>query len=76
MNQPIKQAESTALARTAALARTDELTLIYAALTALKRGDPSARLPMHGSAGFSKGAEVINDLGDQNVSLSDDVQRV
>src|SRR3954470_5673127 len=59
-----------------AVARTDELTLIYAALTALKRGDASARLPMQGTAAFSKVAEVFNDLVDQNASMSEELLRL
>jgi methyl-accepting chemotaxis protein len=70
VNQAAKQAESSALART------DELTMIYAALTALKRGDATARLPMQGTAAFTKVAEVFNDLVDQNVTMSDELQRL
>jgi len=66
----MKQAESRAVART------DELTMIYAALTALKRGDASARLPMSGTAAFGKVAEVFNDLVDQNASMSEELLRL
>src|SRR3954470_24636863 len=59
-----------------AVARTDEMTMIYAALNALKRGDASARLPMHGTAAFSKVAEVFNDLVDQNASMSEELLRL
>jgi HAMP domain-containing protein/signal transduction histidine kinase/CheY-like chemotaxis protein len=63
-------------AESRAVARTDELTMIYAALTALKRGDASARLPMQGTAAFSKVAEVFNDLVDQNASMSEELLRL
>ena len=50
--------------------------MIYAALTALKRGDASVRLPMHGTAAFGKVAEVFNDVVDQNERMADELQRL
>ena len=70
MNLPLKPAESRAAARV------DELSIIHAALVALKRGDASARLPMSGSTSFSRVAEVFNDLVEQNASMADELLRL
>ena len=62
MNLPLKNAES------AAVTHAEELTLIFNALSALRRGDASARLPYQGSPGFGRVAEVFNDLVEQNAT--------
>ncbi|MDQ5847353.1 MAG: HAMP domain-containing protein, partial [Pseudomonadota bacterium] len=49
---------------------------MYAALEALRRGDPAAKLPFRGSAGFGKVAEVFNDLVEQNVSMAEELARL
>src|SRR4051812_22884926 len=53
MNTPVKAEESSAVSHT------EEMTQILSSLTALKRGDASARLPYHGSGVFAKVAEVF-----------------
>src|SRR4051812_29565201 len=50
--------------------------MIHAALTALKRGDASARLPMSGAGAFGKVAEVFNDLVDQNAAMAEEIMRL
>jgi HAMP domain-containing protein/signal transduction histidine kinase/CheY-like chemotaxis protein len=70
MNTPVKGAESSALSRT------EEMTQILNALTALKRGDASVRLPYGGSGAFGKVAEVFNDLVEQNATMADEFARL
>jgi HAMP domain-containing protein/signal transduction histidine kinase/CheY-like chemotaxis protein len=70
VNLPLKEAESSAVAHA------EELTHIHTALTALKRGDATARLPMSGSAAFCRVAEVFNDLVDQNAAMADELLRL
>src|SRR5262249_529996 len=70
MNLPLKEAESAAVSHAA------ELTLIFNALTALRRGDASARLPYQGSPGFGRVAEVFNDLVEQNASMADELEQL
>jgi HAMP domain-containing protein/signal transduction histidine kinase/CheY-like chemotaxis protein len=60
----------------AAISRTDEMTQILSALTALRRGDPKARLPYHGSGAFGKVAEVFNDLVEQNATMAEELGRL
>ncbi len=50
--------------------------MIHAALTALKRGDATARLPLSGSPAFGRVAEVFNDLVDQNAAMADELLRL
>ncbi|HEX6998638.1 MAG TPA: HAMP domain-containing protein [Gammaproteobacteria bacterium] len=54
----------------------DEMTMILAALTALKRGDPSARLPLGGSPTFHKIADVFNDLAEQSAGMAEEIRRL
>ena len=54
MNLPLKNAES------AAVSHAEELTLIFNALSALRRGDASARLPYQGTPGFGRVATGID----------------
>src|SRR4051812_11968212 len=66
MNTPVKIEESNALSHT------EELTQILSAVTALRRGDATARLTYHGSGVFVKVAEVFNDLVEQNAAMADE----
>ena len=70
MNLPLKDNE------VSAVARADEMTQIYGALVALRKGDPSAKLPHHGSAAFSRVAEVFNDLVEQNVAMAEELAKL
>ena len=70
MNLPLKDNE------VSAVARADEMTQIYGALVALRKGDASAKLPHHGSAAFSRVAEVFNDLVEQNVAMAEELAKL
>src|SRR5579871_5515208 len=70
MNTPVKLEESSALSHT------EELTQILNALSALRRGDATARLSYHGSSAFVKVAEVFNDLIEQNATMADEFRRL
>src|SRR5688572_2328169 len=70
MNLPLKEAES------AAVTHTEELTLILDALTALRRGDVSAKLPYQGSAAFGRVAEVFNEVVEQNANLAYELEQL
>ncbi len=70
MNTPVKNDES------AAVSHTEEMTQVLNALTALKRGDASIRLPYSGSGAFGKVAEVFNDLVEQNATMADEFARL
>jgi HAMP domain-containing protein len=70
MNQPVLSPESSALSHT------EEMTMILAALTALKRGDAKVRLPYTGTGAFGKVAEVFNDLVEQSVTMADEVSKL
>jgi HAMP domain-containing protein/signal transduction histidine kinase/DNA-binding response OmpR family regulator len=70
MNTPVKTDESSAVSHT------EEMTQILNSLTALRRGDGSARLPYHGSSVFAKVAEVFNDLVEQNATMAEEFARL
>jgi HAMP domain-containing protein/signal transduction histidine kinase/CheY-like chemotaxis protein len=70
VNLPLKDNE------VSAVAHAEEMTQIYGALVALRKGDPSAKLPLQGSPGFGKVAEVFNDLVEQNVAMAEELQRL
>ncbi len=70
MNLPLKNAES------AAVTHAEELTLVFNALSALRRGDASARLPYQGSPGFGRVAEVFNDLVEQNATMAGELEQL
>ena len=70
MNLPLKDNE------VSAVARADEMTQIYGALVALRKGDASAKLPLNGSGGFGKVAEVFNDLVEQNVAMAEELAKL
>src|SRR5690349_11789472 len=52
------------------------MALIHSALVALRRGEPTAKLPLSGSVGFSKVADVFNDLVEQNVAMAEELSRL
>ncbi|HEY8520028.1 MAG TPA: HAMP domain-containing protein [Gammaproteobacteria bacterium] len=54
----------------------DEMTMILAALTALKRGDATVRLPLGGSPTFNKIADVFNDLVEQSSGIAEELRRL
>ena len=70
MNLPLKDNE------VSAVGHAEELTLIYGALVALRKGDASAKLAYQGSSGFSRVAEVFNDLVEQNVAMAEELQKL
>ncbi|TMH44470.1 MAG: hybrid sensor histidine kinase/response regulator, partial [Betaproteobacteria bacterium] len=66
----LKDSEATSVSHT------EELTAIHSALTALRRGDPGAKLPIQGSPQFTKVADVFNDLVEQNVAMAEELARL
>ncbi|HYL87305.1 MAG TPA: response regulator [Burkholderiales bacterium] len=70
MNLPLKDAATTEVGHA------EELSAIHAALVALRRGDPAAKLPIQGSPQFSKVADVFNDLVEQNVSMAEELSKL
>src|SRR5687768_5967709 len=52
------------------------MTQIYVALVALRKGDASAKLAYQGSGGFSRVAEVFNDLVEQNVAMAEELAKL
>src|SRR4051812_21192298 len=70
MNTPVKSEE------TSAVTQTEELTQILDALSSLRRGDATARLPYQGSNVFGKVAEVFNDLVEQNATMAEEFARL
>jgi HAMP domain-containing protein/signal transduction histidine kinase/DNA-binding response OmpR family regulator len=59
-----------------AVAHAEEMTQIYVALVALRKGEASAKLPLTGSSGFSKVADVFNDLVEQNVAMAEELAKL
>ena len=70
MNTVVQGAESVAVSRT------EEMTQILNALSSLKRGDATARLPYGGEGAFGKVAEVFNDLVAQNAAMAQELNRI
>ena len=70
MNLPLKEAESTAVSHA------EELSLIFSALSALRRGDASAKLPYKGSQEFGRVAEVFNDLVEMNANMAAELAQI
>jgi HAMP domain-containing protein/signal transduction histidine kinase/CheY-like chemotaxis protein len=70
VNLPLKETE------VSAVHHAEELTHIYGALVALRKGDPSAKLPHQGSAAFARVAEVFNDLVEQNVAMAEELAKL
>jgi HAMP domain-containing protein/signal transduction histidine kinase/CheY-like chemotaxis protein len=58
-----------------ATSQTEQLNEILFALTALRRGNANARLPV-GDGVYGKVAEVFNDLVEQSATLADEVKRL
>ncbi|HET7865372.1 MAG TPA: HAMP domain-containing protein, partial [Burkholderiaceae bacterium] len=53
-----------------------ELTTLLAALTQLRRGDASVRLPLHWEGVAGKVADVFNELVEQNAAMADELGRL
>src|SRR6185369_419433 len=58
------------------IASQQELGALLAALTALRRGDASARLPQHWSGMAGKVADVFNDVVEQNAAMAAEIARL
>jgi HAMP domain-containing protein/signal transduction histidine kinase/DNA-binding response OmpR family regulator len=61
---------------TTILAPAEELATLLAALTALRRGDASVRLPVHWSGLSGKVADVFNDVVEQNAAMHAELVRL
>ncbi|SHN34196.1 HAMP domain-containing protein [Rhizobacter sp. OV335] len=53
-----------------------EMVTLLAALTQLRRGDASVRLPLHWDGLAGKVADVFNDLVEQNAAMADELGRL
>ncbi|NKI94628.1 HAMP domain-containing protein [Rhizobacter sp. SG703] len=53
-----------------------EMVTLLAALTQLRRGDASVRLPLHWEGLAGKVADVFNDLVEQNAAMADELGRL
>ena len=53
-----------------------ETALLLSALTQLRRGDASVRLPLHWSGLHGKVAEVFTDLVEQNATMAEELARL
>ncbi|MFT3859585.1 MAG: HAMP domain-containing protein [Aquabacterium sp.] len=53
-----------------------QLSEVLAALTALRQGDPSVRLPLHWSGVSGKLADVFNDVVEQNATMATELARL
>src|SRR3989442_7645998 len=58
------------------LAPAQELSVLLAALTALRRGDASVRLPLHWHGLSGKVADVFNDVVEQNAAMAAELARL
>ncbi len=58
------------------LAPAEELSALLEALTALKRGDASVRLPSHWEGLTGKVADVFNDVVEQNAAMAGEITRL
>ncbi|WKB53099.1 HAMP domain-containing protein [Eleftheria terrae] len=54
----------------------EPLAMMLAALSALRRGDASARLPVHWSGVHGKLAEVFNDVVERNAEMAQELARL
>jgi HAMP domain-containing protein/signal transduction histidine kinase/CheY-like chemotaxis protein len=70
VNLPLKDSEARSVGHA------EELSAIHAALVALRRGDPAAKLPIQGSPQFTKVADVFNDLVEQNVAMAEELAKL
>src|SRR5512132_2904507 len=55
---------------------TDEITVILRALTALKRGDASVRLPAEWQGALGRVADVFNDVVERNQRMAHELERL
>ncbi|HET7132665.1 MAG TPA: HAMP domain-containing protein, partial [Gammaproteobacteria bacterium] len=68
---------STVLAHPSApLSPSEEMMLILGALSALRRGDASVRLPLTGVGTFGRVADVFNDFVEQNAAMAEEISRL
>src|SRR5690606_20988100 len=58
------------------LAPAEELSALLEALTALKRGDATVRLPSHWEGLTGKVADVFNDVVEQNAAMAGEITRL
>ena len=58
------------------LAPAQELSVLLAALTALRKGDASVRLPLHWPGLSGKVADVFNDVVEQNAAMAAELARL
>ena len=61
---------------TTVLAPADELAALLAALTRLRRGDASVRLPLDWTGLAGKVADVFNDVVEQNEAMAAELKRL
>jgi methyl-accepting chemotaxis protein len=54
----------------------EQMNAVLSALTALRRGDASVRLPVTGDGTFGKVSEVFNDLVEQSATMAGEVARL
>ena len=50
----------------------EQINAVLMALTALRRGDATVRLPLTGEGTFGKLSEVFNDLVEQSATMADE----
>jgi HAMP domain-containing protein/signal transduction histidine kinase/DNA-binding response OmpR family regulator len=68
---------SAVLAHTPVLAsHGEQMNAILMALTALRRGDATVRLPVTGEGAFGRVSEVFNELVEQSATLAEEVSRL
>src|SRR5688572_1844065 len=56
--------------------QSDQMNAILLALSSLRRGDATVRLPVTGEGAFGKVSEVFNELVEQSATLADEVARL
>ena len=54
----------------------EQMNAVLMALTALRRGDPTVRLPVTGEGTFGKVSEVFNELVEQSATMAEEVARL
>ena len=54
----------------------NEITVILNALTALKRGDASIRLPVEWHGALGRVADVFNDVVERNARMANELERL
>ena len=58
------------------VASSDQLEALLEALTALRNGNPDARLPLHWGGVAGKVADVFNEVVQQNADMAAELQRL